>query len=113
MSGTFGRNVGVKQANFVPHLRQSDGEVHRQRGLSHATFARTYGKDDIDSGQRLRSLCRLTGMLGHVCVQGITLQKMIAIMRLTPKLDYTGGDGCRAVRRCGGISRGQSARMTV
>ena len=84
-------NVGIEQADFVAHFCESDGEVHRQRGFSYAAFAGTYRKDDIDSGEGLRSLCGLTGMRRHVCVQGIRLQRMIAIMGLTSKVDYTGG----------------------
>jgi hypothetical protein len=58
----------------VPHLGEGNGEVYRQRGLSHPALSRTYGKDDVYSGQRLWSRRRLTGMRRHVCVQGITLR---------------------------------------
>ena len=51
--------IGIEQADLVSHLRERDGQVHRQRGLAHAALARTHGNDGIDSRQRLRPRRRL------------------------------------------------------
>jgi len=54
MSGVRTVNVGVKQANFVPHLPRAR-RVHRQRGLSHSTFGPNYARMTSTPGSGLRS----------------------------------------------------------
>jgi hypothetical protein len=57
----------------VSHGCESDGEIHRQRGLADPAFARTDGDDGVHARQRLRTLLRRTLMLmWHVCVQRMT-----------------------------------------
>src|ERR1700685_1247400 len=68
-------DIGVKQANLVAHLGESNSQIHRQRGLADSTLAGTYGDDGIDSRQRLRPRRWLAGLMRHMCVQGITLQE--------------------------------------
>jgi hypothetical protein len=81
-------DVGIEEADSVAHLGQSDSEVYRQSGLADTAFARAHGEDDIDSRKGLWSLCGLTRMRRHVCVQGITLRRKW--IRTCRTLDYTG-----------------------
>ena len=63
-------DVGIEQADFVTHLGQGDGQIHRERGLTDASLAGTYGDDGIDTGKRLRPGGGLSGLMRHMCVQG-------------------------------------------
>ncbi len=70
-------DIGVEQADFVSHLGEGNGQIHRQRGLADASLARTDGDDGVDPGQRLRALLRgtLSMLMRRMCAQKITLQE--------------------------------------
>ena len=76
-------DVGVEQANFVSHFGECNGQIHRQRGLAHASLTGTNCDDGVDAGQWLRALLRWTWsvLMRCMCVQRITLQKGITKMR--------------------------------
>ncbi len=79
-------NVGVEQSGLVAHLGQRQRQIDGQRGLAHASLARTDGNYGVNSGQRLRPRRRLSGTRRHLCAQEITLEE-------ESSLDYT-GIGC-------------------
>ena len=64
-------HVRIEQADFVSHLDQSDGQVHRQRGLADAALSRPDGDNGVHARQRLRALLRrtLSMLMRHMCVQ--------------------------------------------
>ena len=57
-------NVGIEQADFVSQLGQNNGEIDRERGLSHTAFARTNGDDSAHTRQGLRRWRLLSGTRG-------------------------------------------------